>query len=162
MSDPFLLTERLALELESTEAVLARIAAMPAADQAEVSSAWLAQLRAAPVPTLWTHGVALVERATGVLVGSAGFRGPPDTDGVVELAYGLAPAYQGRGYAREAARALTTYALGPGGVRCVRAHTRTNDGASARVLTACGFTPVGEVHDPEDGLVHRWERHASE
>lgn len=161
MSNPFLLTERLALELESTEAVLARIAAMPPADQAEVSPEWLARLRLAPVPTPWTHGVALVERATGAVVGSAGFKGPPDAEGVVEVAYGLAPAYQGRGYAREAARALSEYALGAGGARCVRAHTRADNAASARVLAACGFTPVGEVFDPDDGLVHRWERRAS-
>ena len=160
MSNPFLQTERLALVLESTELVLARIAAMPPADQAEVSPAWLARLRAAPVPTPWTHGVALVERATGTVVGTAGFKAPPDAEGVVELAYGLAPAYQGRGYAREAARALSEYALGTGGARCVRAHTLADHGPSARVLAACGFTLVGEVHDPEDGLVWRWERWA--
>jgi len=160
MSGPFLETERLALLVESTEAVLARIAAMPPADQAEVSPAWLAQLRAAPAPTPWLHGVALVERSTGAAVGSAGFKGPPDAEGVVELAYGLAPEHQGRGYAREAARALTEYALGAGGARCVRAHTRLDNAASARVLVACGFAPVGEVVDPEDGLVQRWERRA--
>ena len=158
MSTPFLQTERLTLDLESTEIVLARIAAMPPADRAEVSPVWLAQLRAAPEPSVWTHGVALVERTTGAPVGSCMFKGPPDGDGVVEIAYGLAPEYQGRGYAREAARAMSDYALGRGGVRCVRAHTRPDNAASAGVLRACGFTCLGEVIDPEDGLVLRWER----
>jgi RimJ/RimL family protein N-acetyltransferase len=158
--DAFLETDRLVLVLESTEAVLARIAALPPADRAEVSPAWLAQLRAAPAPTPWTHGVALVERAAGAVVGSAGFKGPPDADGVAEVAYGLAPAYRGRGYAREAARALSEWALGAGGARGVRAHTRPDNAASARVLAACGFVLTGEVHDPEDGLVQRWERRA--
>lgn len=158
MSNQFLQTERLALELESTEAVLARLAAMPPADRAELSPEWLARLRSAPAPTPWTHGVALVERATGAVVGSAGLNGPPDAEGVVEVAYGLVPAYRGRGYAREAARALSEYALGPGGARCVRAHTRSDNAASARVLVACGFTLVGEVLDPDDGPVQRWER----
>jgi RimJ/RimL family protein N-acetyltransferase len=161
VSEPFLQTERLALVLESTEAVLARIAAMPPADQAEVSPEWLAQLRASPAPSPWTHGFALVERATGAVVGGCAFKGPPDADGAVEIAYGLAPAYRGRGYAREAARALSEFALGAGGARCVRAHTRPDNAASARVLEACGFAPVGEVLDPEDGLVHRWELRAS-
>ena len=31
--------------------------------------------------------------------------------------------------------------------------------ASTRVLTKCGFRHVGEVMDPEDGLVWRWEKH---
>jgi RimJ/RimL family protein N-acetyltransferase len=30
--------------------------------------------------------------------------------------------------------------------------------ASARVLTKCGFRPIGEVIDPEDGPVWRWEK----
>lgn len=158
MGSPFLQTERLVLQLEPTEVVLARVAALPPADQAQVSPEWLARLRAASAPTPWTHGVALVERATGAVVGSAGFKGPPDAEGVAEVAYGLAPAYQGQGYAREAARALTEYALSVGGARCVRAHTRPDNAASARVLAACGFTRVGEVPDPDDGLVQRWER----
>lgn len=156
MTGAFLQTERLTLVLESTEVVLARIAALPPDEQAEVSPDWLARLRASPEPSPWTHGFALVDRATGAVVGSCAFKSPPDVDGVVEIAYGLAPEHQGRGYAREAARALTDYAL-RSGVRCVRAHTRADNAPSARVLTACGFTCVGEVMDPEDGPVLRWE-----
>ncbi len=157
MTAPFLETPRLALVLESTEAVLARIDAMPAADRAEVSPEWIARLRATPAPSPWTHGLAVVERATGAAAGSVAFKGAPDAEGVVEIAYGLDPAYQGRGYAREAARALVAYALGPGGARRVVAHTRPEHAASARVLAACGFARTGEVVDPEDGLVWRWE-----
>lgn len=162
MGTPFLQTERLVLDLESTAAVLARIAAMPPAEQAEISPDWLARLRAAAAPSPWTHGFALVERASGVVVGSCAFKGPPDAVGVTEIAYGLATEYQGHGYAREAARALSDYALGAGGARCVRAHTRPDNVASERVLTACGFTCLGEVLDPEDGLVRRWELRASD
>jgi hypothetical protein len=38
----------------------------------------------------------------------------------------------------------------------VRAHTKYPN--SERVLTKCGFERIGEVIDPEDGLVCRWER----
>ena len=31
--------------------------------------------------------------------------------------------------------------------------------ASTRVLTKCGFRHIGQVIDPEDGPVWRWERH---
>ena len=157
MNTPLLQTDRLTLQLESTETVFARIAAMPPADQAEVSPDWLARLRASPTPTPWTHGFAIVERATGAVVGSCGYKTAPDADGGVEIAYGIAPEFQGRGYAREAARALSQYALGAGGARYVYAHTRSENVASVRVLTACGFVYLGEVLDPEDGLVQRWE-----
>jgi RimJ/RimL family protein N-acetyltransferase len=156
MSELVIQTSRLCLVLESTEAVLARVEAMSPVDRAEVSPAWLARVRGAP-PSPWTHGFALVERATGAVVGSCGYKGPPGPDGAVEIAYGLEPAHQGRGYAREAAAALVAFALDAGHARSVRAHTRPENGASARVLAACGFARVGEVVDPEDGPVCRWE-----
>jgi len=148
-------TARLELVLESTEAVLARIASMSPADQAEVSPDWLARIRTA-APSPWTHGFALRERAGDAVVGTCAYKGPPDADGAVEIAYAVDPDHRGRGYAREAAAALVEFALGAG-ARQVRAHTRPEHGASAHVLAACGFELVGEVVDPEDGLVWRWE-----
>jgi RimJ/RimL family protein N-acetyltransferase len=53
---------------------------------------------------------------------------------------------------------LTAHALGSGRVRAVRAHTVAQDNASARVLTKCGFEVLGQVEDPKDGWVWRWEK----
>lgn len=148
-------TPRLRLVLESTEAVLARIERLSLADRAEVSPEWLARMRAAP-PSPWTHGFAIVDSATGSMIGGCGFKGPPDDDGVAEIAYGIDADHRGRGYAKEAAAALVKFAL-DAGTRVVRAHTKLENGASARVLASCGFVPLGEVMDSEDGLVRRWE-----
>jgi RimJ/RimL family protein N-acetyltransferase len=158
MSNVAISTKRLDLVLESTEVVLARIDVMPAADRAEVSPDWLARLRAAPASDPWTHGFALIERSTGATVGSCGYRGPPGPDGRVEIAYRVEPDREGRGYATEAAEALVNFAFGADAVRVVYAHTRPVHNASARVLTKCGFERIGEIMDPEDGLVWRWER----
>jgi ribosomal-protein-alanine N-acetyltransferase len=76
----------------------------------------------------------------------------------VEIAYGVTADQQGKGYATEAAEALVAYAFGGDQVRLVCAHTFAAANASTRVLTKCGFTAVGEVIDPNDGLVWRWER----
>src|SRR5262249_53904020 len=141
-------TARLRLVLESTDAVLARIEAMSPADRAEVSEDWLARLRAAS-PSPWTHGFALVSSATGAVVGSCGYKGAPDADGTVEIAYGVAPEYRGRGYAKEAAAALVEFALSAG-ARVIRAHTKSEHGASSRILVSCGFDRIGEMMDPED------------
>lgn len=124
----------------------------------EVSPAWLALLRAAPGPDPWTLGFAVLHRDDGRVIGSAGFKGPPGDDGVAEIAYGIAPAYQGKGFATEAARALVAFALERVDVTAIRAHTMPENGASGHVLAKCGFQNVGEVMDPEDGLVWRWER----
>jgi ribosomal-protein-alanine N-acetyltransferase len=124
----------------------------------EVSPAWIAHLRSAPGPDPWTLGFAIVHRDDDLVIGSAGFKGAPDDDGVVEIAYGIAPSYEGRGYATEAARALVAFALERVDVTSVRAHTKPENNSSGRVLAKCGFQQLGEVMDPEDGLVWRWER----
>ena len=99
----------------------------------------------------------MVERSTGAVVGSCGFKGPPNKDGLVELAYQVNQDYRGRGYATEAAVALATFAFTDGRVRRVLGHTRLGNAESGRVLANSGFRYVGEVIDPEDGPVDRWE-----
>jgi len=149
-------TARLNLVPKTLEDVRAWIAAMNASERAQLSADWLAQLDAATVD-LWTLGFSMVPRGTNAVIGTCGYKGPPGADEVVEIAYGVAPDHQGQGYATEAAEALTAYAFSDGHVRIVRAHTLPEANASTRVLTKCGFERVGEVMDPEDGLVWRWE-----
>lgn len=124
----------------------------------EVSPAWIEALRSATAADVWVHGFALVHRDEDRVIGTGGFKGAPDADGLVEIGYGIAPAYQGRGYATEAAAALVAFASADGRTHLVRAHTKPGPNPSTGVLTRCGFRHVGEVIDPEDGLVWRWER----
>jgi len=124
----------------------------------EVSPAWLERLYAAVDPDPWEFGYVVLEKMTGVAVGMASFKGPPDDHGVVEIAYGIAPAYRGRGYATQAAQGLVEFASDDVRVRRIRAHTLPERNASASVLTKTGFELFGAVEDPEDGLVWRWDR----
>ena len=128
----------------------------------QVSPRWLAGLRSASGggPDPWHHGFFLVERARGEVIGTAGFKGPPDAAGMVEIAYGVVPSVEGRGYATEAAGALVRFAAADERVRLIRAHTLPALNASTRVLRKCGFVHIGEVIDHEDGPVWRWERGA--
>jgi RimJ/RimL family protein N-acetyltransferase len=127
----------------------------------DVSPAWIAVLRASPVATPWVHGFAIVQRERALVIGSAGFKGPPDAEGRVEIAYGIVPRFEGRGYATEAAAALVDFAFSHEEVRRVWAHTLPEENASARVLGKLGFARLGEVVDPDDGPVWRWERERS-
>lgn len=124
----------------------------------DVSPDWLAMLRSSPASDPWVHGFAVVHREDGLVIGTAGFKGPPDGGGVVEVAYAIVPAYQGQGYATEATRALLEFAFASDLVMVVRAHTLPEPNASTRVLAKCGFENHGEVVDPEDGPVWRWGR----
>jgi RimJ/RimL family protein N-acetyltransferase len=143
----------------------AQVLGMPAADglhgffvSGDVSPDWLADLRNSSGTDPWRHGFFVVDRESASVIGSAGFKGPPDPTGVVEIAYGIVPSFEGRGYATEAAAALVDFAFASGPVRMVRAHTLPQPNASTRVLLKCGFRHVGKVVDPDDGPVWRWER----
>jgi RimJ/RimL family protein N-acetyltransferase len=124
----------------------------------EMSSDWLEELRQADSPDLWSHGFLVIERESELAVGACAFKGPPDSSGLVEIAYGIVPDFEGRGYATEAARALVEQASREEEVKLVRAHTLPLPNASTRVLEKCGFRFVGPAVDPYDGEVWRWER----
>jgi ribosomal-protein-alanine N-acetyltransferase len=150
-------TPRLRLVLKTPEEVHAAIETMDAADKAQLSADWLARLHASSSPDPWVHGFSMVLLDSGTTVGQCSFKGPPDTNGVVEIAYGVASDQERKGYATEAARALVAYAFSIDQVSCVRAHTLPASNASKRVLAKCGFQYVGDINDPEDGLVCRFE-----
>jgi [ribosomal protein S5]-alanine N-acetyltransferase len=157
MNTMSLQTPRLRLVLKTREEVRTALETMDAADKAQLSTDWLARLRASTSPDPWVHGFSMELFDTGITVGQCGFKGPPDADGVVEIAYGVASDQERQGYATEAARALVAYAFSIDQVNCVRAHTLPASIASKRVLAKCGFQYVGEINDPEDGLVCRFE-----
>jgi RimJ/RimL family protein N-acetyltransferase len=160
MSATRLQTRNLKLVPQTLDEVRAMVEAMTPSEKAELSADWLARLHSSTSADPWTLGFSMVHLDSDVVVGKCGFKGPPAADGVVEIAYGVSPEYQGKGYATEAAQSLTEYAFSSGQVRVVRAHTLPEPNASTRVLTKCGFRRIGEVIDPEDGLVWRWERDA--
>lgn len=150
-------TPRLDLLLQTPEEVLAWVEALPPEVRAEVSPDWIARVRVTPAGDPWSFMFSARVRETAEVVGVCGFKGPPDGDGVVEVAYGIDPPHQGCGYATEATGELVRFALADARVQRVRAHTKPDNVASKRVLERNGFGYVGEVIDPEDGLVARWE-----
>jgi RimJ/RimL family protein N-acetyltransferase len=95
------------------------------------------------------------EQSTGVLVGAAGYFGPPDASGTVEIGYSVLPEWQRRGYARAMIQALVKNAFAFDDVERVIAHTAGENHASIAVLLRCGFGAVGQGHEP--GML-RFER----
>jgi RimJ/RimL family protein N-acetyltransferase len=122
------------------------------------SPEYIAAVKAATAPDPWKFGFAAAHKIDKIVIGMCGFTGPPDANGVVELAYGVAPSYQGKGYATEAAAALVAFASADLRVRIIRAHTLPEKNASTRVLEKCGFNKIGEIRDPENNLVWQWEK----
>jgi RimJ/RimL family protein N-acetyltransferase len=152
-----LTSKRLRLVLQTPDQVLAWIEALPSEIRAQVSESWIEKARRTQPGDYWSLGFEIRSLETSDIVGNCAFKGPPDIDRVVELAYGIEPEHQSKGYATESARTLARFAFETGEVSCVRAHTMPDNKASQRVLAKCGFERLGIVEDPEDGLVERWE-----
>ncbi|MFF7178180.1 GNAT family N-acetyltransferase [Streptomyces sp. NPDC008121] len=109
------------------------------------------QLAEDPSVAPWLTRAALSE-PDGTVVGDAGFHGPPDEEGVVEVGYTVVPRYRRQGYARAMLAALLDRAAAEPGVRTVRATVRSDNTASLATLAGFGFTRVGERGNERDGL----------
>lgn len=108
----------------------------------------------------WVTGV-IWDEEQQVAVGRAGYHGPPDPAGMVEIGYSVDPAYRRRGYARAALEALLARAASEPRVRTVRVSIRPDNVASNALASQYGFAEVGEQWDDEDGLEIIYEVAAS-
>ncbi|GAB2992776.1 GNAT family N-acetyltransferase [Saccharothrix stipae] len=129
----------------------------------------LDQIAADPGNARWMARLAVVDEgavdgeAVGdVVVGHAGFHGPPDAAGMVEIGYSVDPAFRRRGYARAALVELLRRAAADPGVRTVRATIGPDNEASLATIAGFGFVEVGEQWDDEDGLELIFERPATQ
>jgi RimJ/RimL family protein N-acetyltransferase len=101
---------------------------------------------------------AAVDRSTGEIVANAGFHGPPDQAGMVEIGYSVVTGHRRQGLATEIAGALLRWASTQPAVATLRASTNPTNEASQRVLRHLGFTRIGDQTDDIDGLEWVWER----
>jgi ribosomal-protein-alanine N-acetyltransferase len=126
-------------------------------------SAWLAsddctwlwrirldQVAVDPSAQRWVAQAAVV--APFGVVGHGGFHGPPDSVGMVEVAYQVDPVFRRRGFARAMLARLLVRAAGEPGVRTVRASIAPDNVGSLATIAGFGFVQVGEQFDPQDGV----------
>ena len=126
-----------------------------------VDHAWLWRIRLGqvatdPVSLDWIARAA-VNRCDRV-VGLVGFHGPPDERGMVEVAYGVDPAFRRQGYAGALLATALDWAASVPAVTVVRASISPDNAASLATLGPFGFEKVGEQWDEEDGLELLFER----
>lgn len=156
--------ESLESERRSTAELCALLGAAEPADwppplNDDATRDWfLDQLRADPSVALWggCHVVADIE-LIDTLVGTAGYKGAPDANGVVEIGYSLVPAYHRRGIGGAMINELVRHAFASIEVRKVTAETPVSFVASRRLLEKSGFAMVGQRDDPEDGELALYE-----
>jgi len=97
----------------------------------------------------------------GTVVGDFCFKGPAE-NGMVEIGYGLREGFCGNGYMTETVKAATQWALTQPGVSRVEAEADENNLASIRVLTNCGYYPLGVRGEEGPRFVRTAAEHATE
>jgi len=108
-------------------------------------------------PESWRWGMSFfIHKGDNTLVGTGGFKGAPDAEGMVEIGYSVAPGYQRQGLAGEAARGMTDYSFTFPNIQMVDAHTLAEWNPSTRILQKLGMTRIAEKNDPEDGDIWQW------
>jgi RimJ/RimL family protein N-acetyltransferase len=85
------------------------------------------------------------EHGKNLLVGCAGYLGPPNEAGRVEIGYSICEHWRGQGVAKEIVSGLVENA-GRRGAQTVQAHANPENAASIAVLRASGF----RLEDEED------------
>jgi ribosomal-protein-alanine N-acetyltransferase len=130
--------------------------AWPDAHDRRFLSLRLEQMRREPASREWLVR-AIVLREARVMIGHAGFHGPPGTNGprrsgAVEIGYTIFPEHRGRGYATEAANALVDWARNERGIDEFIASVSPLNEASLAIVRKLGFVQTGDQWDEEDGL----------
>lgn len=87
---------------------------------------------------------ALVRHEDDAALGAMGFHGVPDESGRVEVGYDLVEPARGHGYATEALRTLSAWALAQDAVHAVTARVDLGNVPSQRVLERAGFRRVAQ------------------
>jgi RimJ/RimL family protein N-acetyltransferase len=103
----------------------------------------------------WSPRSIIVDR---LMVGMIGFKGPPDSNGSVEIGYGIVPSQQGHGFATQAVDLLVREGFSKAEIQTIVAYTVPMGSASGRVLEKNQFVRDGSKIDPEDGEVWVWRR----
>jgi len=117
----------------------------------------LDRMREHPASVGWLAR-AVVDSASGEVVGNAGFHFQPDADGMVEIGYTIVPECRGRGLAKATVAVLLASAAREPGVRTVRATVSPENAASRAIVGGHGFVQTGQQWDEEDGLELVFER----
>ena len=95
---------------------------------------------------------AVIDTDLDQAVGRAGFHGPADESGMIELGYEIDPDHRRRGYARASLEWLLDRARAEPEIHVVRATISPGNLASRALVSQYGFVEVGTQIDDEDGL----------
>lgn len=96
----------------------------------------------------WALHYMVTRGGDATVIGTVGYKGPPDEKGKVEIGYSVLEQYQRLGYATEAARGLIETAFADPRVLRLTAETYPHLDASIGVMQRCRLLYRGEAAEP--------------
>lgn len=147
-------TERLNIYPASDEQMESLIASQTVPELKEAYRQMLDGCLAHPEKREWyaVWNIELISE-NNALVGNLSFKGL-ESDGILEIGYGMNGEYEGQGLMTEAVAAVVRWAAAQEGVKQIEAETEESNAASKRVLLKCGFIPNGKMG--EEGPRYVW------
>ncbi|HTK26086.1 MAG TPA: GNAT family N-acetyltransferase [Pyrinomonadaceae bacterium] len=92
----------------------------------------------------------VLHKTDNKIIGTCGYNGAADNDGLVEIGYAVAPSYKNTGIESEIAKGLVDNAFEWAAVNMIDAYTLARSSESGKTLEGLGFARL----EKEEGLVH--------
>jgi ribosomal-protein-alanine N-acetyltransferase len=104
----------------------------------------------------------VITKDSQLKIGSCGLYAREDSD-EIDIGFAYLPAFEGKGYAYEAAQRIMQAAQSNFGLRSLRAFTTVNNLSSQKLLRKLGLEHTGMIHlpnDPEELMLFTWKAEA--
>ena len=119
------------------------------------------QVRKNPEVAKYLLRVAVLKQSM-VVVGSAGFHNLPDENGMIEIGFGVDPAFQNKGYGKQILHGMWGWVVNEPGVKTLRYTVSPSNLISRQIILKLEFKLVGEQMDDIDGVEEIYELSAND
>ena len=103
-----------------------------------------------------------VLKDNSIIIASAGFHDAPDSDGMIEIGFGVDKKYQGRGFGQELLHGMWSWVVNDPQVKTLRYTVSPDNLISQHIIKKLGFKHNGQQIDEEDGPEDIYELSARE
>ena len=97
-----------------------------------------------------------------IIIASAGFHDAPDSDGMIEIGFGVDEKYQGNGYGQEILHGMWSWVVNDPFVKTLRYTVSPDNLISQHIIKKLGFEYKGQQIDEVDGPEDIYELTASD
>lgn len=92
-----------------------------------------------PIHYLWHTFWFIITKSDSCVIGSIDFKDIPNSDGEIEIGYGLGHGFEHNGYMTETVQAFCKWGMQQDGVNHIIAETDIDGISSQKILMRCGF-----------------------